>query len=93
MAELVSSAHPKRWNIAKGAKGAAIFGIATYPLDLLMYHHDPIGGVIRMCQAGGSACADQVAGELGHPVGWMCGPIFLVVIVCSVRNLLVLRRL
>ena len=47
MAELVGAVIPKRWNTAKGARNAAIFGIVTFPLDLLMNYDAYVGGLIR----------------------------------------------
>jgi hypothetical protein len=52
MAEPVSAVRPKRWNTAKGARNAAIFGIVTFPLGLLMHYDEYVGGLIRMCQLG-----------------------------------------
>jgi hypothetical protein len=84
MAELVSGVRPRRWNTAKGARNAAIFGIATFPLDLLMHYEEHIGGLIRMCQVG--RCGEQIAALIFIAMGWTLVPAFFVVGICSARN-------
>ena len=84
MAELVGAVSPKRWNTANGARNAAIFGIVTFPLDLLMHYDEHVGGLIRMCQVG--RCGEQIVWLLGVALGWTLAPVSLVVVICSVRN-------
>jgi hypothetical protein len=85
VAEIDSAIRPKRWSAAKGARNAAIFGIATFPLDLLMNYDEYIGGLIRMCQVG--RCGEQIGWLLGVGLGWTLFPVVLVVGYCSGRNL------
>ena len=84
MAELVSAVRPKRWSTTKGARNTAIFGFATFPLDLLMHYDEHVGCLIRMCQIG--RCGEQIVWLLGVALGWTLGPVSLVVVICSVRN-------
>ena len=74
MAEIDSAVRPKRWDTAKGARNAAIFGIATFPLDLLMHYNEHIGGLIRLCQVG--RCGEQIVWLLGVCVGMDARPGF-----------------
>jgi hypothetical protein len=82
--ELVNAVRPKKWSMAKGARNAAIFGIVTFPLDLLMHYDEHIGGLIRMCQVGG--CGEQIAALIFIAMGWTLVPVLLVVGICSTRN-------
>jgi hypothetical protein len=91
MAEVVSTLRQKRWRTTKGAKIAAIFGIVTWPSDLLLHYDRDIGGLVRMCPVG--RCGEQISWLIGLAMGWTSAPVFLVAVVCSVRNLLLLRRL
>jgi hypothetical protein len=75
----------------RAVKIAAVVGIFTSPLDVIA-HHD-VAGIIRLCEFDGWTCADELAGLLGEALGLTSSPVFLVVMICSVRNLLVLRRL
>src|ERR1700731_1932452 len=84
MAEPVSAVRRKRWSTAKGARNAAIFGIATFPLDLLMHYDEHVGGLIRMCQIG--RCGEQIAALIFIAMGWTLVPVLLVAGFCSGRN-------
>ena len=81
----------KRWKTMRGVKIAAVVGILTWPLSMLANHD--IGGIIRLCQVDGWTCTEELVALLCEAVGFASGPVFLVAIICSVRNLLVLRRL
>ena len=84
MAELVTAARPKKWSTAKGARNAAIFGIATFPLGMLMHYDEDIGGLIHMCQVG--RCGEQIAALIFQAIGWTLVPVLLVAGFCSRRN-------